>query len=120
MEFKYNGHLTFKERVSQVSNEITAYYKDIDKNKANMIAGMEDVITTDVNPIIKFKRLYNIMFIMQQDKNIFNKVYIDLVKVFREYLESKLEDEKIDKIMEEIIKYKKQERLYFPVISEFY
>ena len=120
MDFKYNGNLTFDERVNQVAKEITDYYKDIKKSEALMIASLEDPITTDITPIIKFKRLYNIMFIMQQDKNIFNKVYKDLENTFKEYLSLGLEEKRIDRMMEEIIKYKKQERLDFPVISEFY
>ncbi len=120
MRFEYNGNLTYDERVLQVSKEITDYYKDIKKNEAFLIASLEDPITTDVTSVIKFKRLYNILFVIQNKKDIFDRVYKDLEDVFKEYTLSNIEDKKIDRIMEEVIKYKNKKRLDFPTINEFY
>ena len=119
MNYEYNGHLTEEERIKQVSKEITSYYKEISLPKAKLIAELESPITEEVTEIIKFKRLYNILFIIQKDKILFNKIFIDLKNTYKKYLLSQKSDNTIDRIMEEIIKYVNHERIDFPLISEF-
>ena len=61
MEFDYNGNLTYQERINKVSKEITSYYKEINEKEAKLIASLEDAITTQPTPIIKFIRLFKIL-----------------------------------------------------------
>ena len=119
MELDYNGNLTYQERINKVSKEITSYYKEINEKDATLIASLEDPITTQPTLVIKFMRLFNILFVIQNNKSLFNKIYNDLENNFKIYLSKNINDYKIDKIMEEVIKYKKRERLTFPIISEF-
>ncbi len=119
MNYEYNGHLTEEERVKQVAKEINSYYKEISIPQAKLIAELESPITEEINEIIKFKRLYNILLIIQKNEKLFNKVFIDLKKTYKKYLLSKKEDYVIDKIMEELLKYVNKERIDFPLISKY-
>ena len=120
MNFEYNGNLEERERVLQVAQEIINYYPEVTFEKAKLIASLEEPITKDVDGIMYFKRLYNILFIVQQDKNLSAKIYNEIIKVYNLYLVSSLHDDTIDSIMTEITKYLNGERIDFPVISEFY
>lgn len=120
MDFEYNGNLEEKQRILQVAQEIISYYPEVTFERAKLIASLEEPITKNVDVIMYFKRLYNILFIVQQDKNISAKIYSEIIKVYNLYLVSGLHDDTIDSIKSEITKYFNKERLDFPVISEFY
>lgn len=120
MNFEYNGNLEENKRVEQVAQEIIAYYPEIEYEKAKTIASLEEVITTEADSIMYFKRLYNILFVNQKDVNIFLKVYNDIIKIYNLYLTQNIEEDKIDSMMEELKKYVNKERTDFPIVSEFY
>lgn len=120
MNFEYNGNLEEKERIIQVAQEIMKCYPEIDLERAKLIASLEEPITTDVNSVIYFKRLYNMLFVVQKDKTLFNKVYIEIVKIYNLYLTSGENDNIVDSMMSELNKYVNNERIDFPIVSEFY
>ena len=120
MNFEYNGNLEEKERIIQVAKEIIEYYPEITFENAKIIASLEDPITTEANTVVYFKRLYNILFGVQQDKNLCAKIYNDITNIYKLYMISEEKDEIVDLIMEELIKYFNGSRLSFPIISEFY
>ena len=86
MNFEYNGNLEERERVLQVAQEIINYYPEVTFEKAKLIASLEEPITKDVDGIMYFKRLYNILFIVQQDKNLSAKIYNEIIKVYKKGL----------------------------------
>ena len=120
MDFEYNGNLEEKQRVLQVAQEITNYYPDITFEEAKLIASLEEPITNNVDEIMHFKRLYNILFIVRQDKKLTAKIYNEIIKIYNLYLVSNIRDNIIDSIMSELTKYFNGERIDFPIISEFY
>ena len=68
MKFEYNGNLEESKRVLLVANEIKLAYPEIEMKDAKIIASLEEPITTMKTSEMEFKRLYNILFIMQKDK----------------------------------------------------
>ena len=120
MNFEYNGNLEENKRVLQVAEEIINYYPEIPLETAKTIASLEEPITTEVNSVMYFKRLYNILFIIQNNTNIFSKIYNDIVNIYNLYLTSNNNDDILNRMMEELAKYVNKERSDFPVISEFY
>ncbi len=120
MRFEYNGNLEESQRVLQVAKEIIDFYPEITFETAKLIASLEEPITTNVNIIMYFKRLYNILFIVQQNNKLFNKICNEIIKIYNLYLKSEEKDNIIDLMMNELIKYVNKERIDFPVISEFY
>ncbi len=120
MNFEYNGNLEENKRILQVAEEIINYYPEISLETAKIIASLEEPITTEVNSVMYFKRLYNILFIIQNSTNVFSKIYKDIVNIYNLYLTSNNRDEILNRMMEELAKYVNKERLDFPVISEFY
>ena len=119
MNYEYNGHLTEEERKNKVSKEITSYYKEINEKEENLIASLEEPITTPPTSVIKFMRLFNILFVIQNNKVLFNKIYNDLENTFKIYLSSNINDYKI-KNNGRSNKIQKRERLTFLIVSEFY
>jgi hypothetical protein len=117
MKFEYNGHLNEMNRFISVAKEIVDYFPDIPMEKAMKIAALEDVITTECDSNMYFKRLYNILYIMQEEKNVFNIVLNELITTFKNF--SGELDIIIIKFLEEALKYDKGERINFPIIDEF-
>lgn len=122
MDYEYNGHLTEEERVKQVSKEIKRKYQRINDNDLKWIASLEAAISTSKTKEMEFNRLFNILFVMQDDKIIFEEVFSDLKKIYLEYQNdlSYTENTRIDRMMEEVLKFYLKQREYFPIISEFY
>ena len=85
MKFEYNGHLEEMERILLVADEIVGEFSEIPMDKAMKIAALEDVITTECDSIMYFKRLYNILFVMQDKKNVFDKVLSEIKKVYNKF-----------------------------------
>lgn len=119
MEFEYNGNLEYNERINKVALEIMKTYPEISMDKAKIIASLEDSITTEPNGEIKFKRLYNILFVMQYKKSIFNKALVDIKNIYDVYILTEDNNNLIESMMRELLHYTNGERLNFPVISEF-
>ena len=87
MEFKYNGHLTLKERIEQISLEIKEEYPNITSDNLVKIAALEEINNeTEYNPLLHYQRLKNIMLVIK-DKNDLNyiKANKELEKLIKEY-----------------------------------
>lgn len=83
MNYDYNGNLLFAERINVVADEIIKKYPEIKREEAIFIATLEPPITTEVTYEIKFRRLFNIMFVKQNDKYLKNKVFWDITNLYK-------------------------------------
>ena len=120
MNCEYNGNKLLNERIDLVANDIISFYKDIDINVAKKIALLEEPIIDDYNKSMHFKRLYNILLFIQNDKELFNRVLVDLKNVYIDYkLNPNSYENLFDSIVFEINRFTNKERIDFPVISEF-
>ena len=84
MNYQYNGHLSEEERIEVVATEIVKQYPEINDREAKKIAALEGSISTPCNFDMIFSRLYHIMLIMNQEKEIVRKVYRDLLSCLKE------------------------------------
>ena len=84
MNYQYNGHLSEEERIEVVATEIVKQYAEINAREAKKIATLEGSISTPCNFDMIFSRLYHIMLIMNQEKEIVRKVYRDLLSCLKE------------------------------------
>lgn len=116
MNYPYNGHLLEEERIEQVANEIILKYPEIKIREAKKIAALEGSISTDCNFDMVFNRLYHIMLIMNQEKEIVKKVYQDLLDYLRVYpVGDKFYD--YQQALIEVYRFLKGER-EFPLLEE--
>ena len=116
MKYEYNGNLIENDRINNVASDIISLYPEITINEANEIALLEGKISEDKNLDMQFNRLYNIMLVMQDNKNIVKVVARDLIDI--------LNDNKNDynikyyyNIAYQILRYLSNER-DFPYIDE--
>ena len=106
MKYEYNGNLTIEDRIKEVCNDIKREYKEIPLDKLRKIAVLEDPIIDNVNSKMKFKRLYNILLVINNDislSNTYEKVVSDLLHIF-----SSMKDEEITnetEIINNILKF---------------
>lgn len=114
MNYEYNGNLEEDERISQVTKEITLKYPFISLDNAIKASTLEGKIDKEVSITDKLNRLYNIMLVNSNNKDI-------VMIIFKDYLEL-LKNNNIDNkyyyLSQSINEY-----LYnysdFPIISEF-
>lgn len=116
MKYEYNGNLIENDRINNVASDIISLYPEITINEANEIALLEGKISEDKNLDMQFNRLYNIMLVMQDNKNIVKIVVNDLINI--------LNDNKNDNnikyyynIAYQVLRYLSNER-DFPYIDE--
>ena len=106
MKYKYNGNLEINERIDEVCNDIKSEYNDIPIDKLKKIAVLEGPIIDFVSSKMKFKRLYNILLVINNDislSNTYEKVVSDLLHIF-----SSMKDEEITnetEIINNILKF---------------
>lgn len=84
MDYKYNGNMLENDRIELVASEIIKKYPQIGIEKARNIAMLEGRISKKKNTEMQFDRLYNIMLMMQNDKNIVKLVCSDLVDILKD------------------------------------
>ncbi|MGN0974274.1 MAG: hypothetical protein ACI4OT_05975 [Bacilli bacterium] len=84
MKYEYNGHLLEEDRINLVANEIITKYPQISFEKAKEIAMLEGRISITPNLDIKFNRLYNAIFVLQDDKIQAKNIYKDIVTLLNE------------------------------------
>ena len=72
------------DRLELVASEIIKKYPQIGIEKARNIAMLEGRISKKKNTEMQFDRLYNIMLMMQNDKNIVKLVCSDLVDILKD------------------------------------
>lgn len=117
MEYEYNGNLLEDERINLVANEIINKYRYIDINKAKEAAMLEGKISTSKNVEIQLNRLYNIMLVINNNKQSVGLVYRDFVYL----LTDNKNNEKFDyyyTIALEIANFLMNKR-EFPYLNEF-
>lgn len=117
MKYAYNGNLDELDRIKLVINEIINEYPQIKIEDAKEAAMLEGKISEDKNIDMEFNRLYNIMLVTSNNKEIVGDIYPDLIKL----LNNNKTNEKIDyycTVALEISKYLIDER-NFPYLSEF-
>ena len=115
MEYKYNGNLEIEDRINEVCNDIRSEYKDIPIDKLKKIAVLESPIVDIVDSKIKFKRLYNILLVINNDIDLsstYDKVCKDLIDIYDSISKDKIDNE--TEIINNILKFKNNngERFY--------
>lgn len=107
MRYEYNGNLEIEDRIDEVCSDIRSEYKDIPLEKLKKIAVLESPITYPVNSKIKFKRLYNILLVINNNVNLsstYDKVLKDLVSIYNNMSKDEIDDEM--EIMDNVLKFK--------------
>lgn len=83
MKYEYNGNLLEEDRVLLVANEIVEKYPEINFLLTQMAARLEGYISSKVTPDDKLNRLYNIMLVNQNNKELITKVYHDYTGILK-------------------------------------
>mgnify|MGYP005773991855 CR=1 FL=1 len=107
MKYKYNGNLEIEDRINEVCNDIKSEYNGIPIDKLKKIAALELPIIEPVNFKIKFRRLYNILLIINNDislSSIYEKVLKDLINVYNSIPKDEIDNE--TEIIDNILKFK--------------
>lgn len=81
MNFEYNGNLLEDDRINLVANEIVNKYPQISFGKAKDAAMLEGKISTTKTINSELNRLYNIMLVNSDNKDIVLAVYKDFLNV---------------------------------------
>jgi len=116
MRFEYNGNLLEEDRINLVAKEITDKYPQISIEKAKDIAMLEGKISSNKTVQDELNRLYNIMLINSDDKNIVTLVYKDFLNLLKnEYIE---ENNNYIYLVEEINNYLQNDG-EFPFLSDY-
>lgn len=102
MKYEYNGNMLFYDRIIDISNEIIKVYPEIDKDMALKIASIEEPITDLNDNNVKFKRLYNIIYMNQYNEDIKNKVLCDMLEIYKKMDNKNI---KLDNFIANMINY---------------
>lgn len=81
MNFEYNGNLIEDDRINLVANEIVNKYPQINLEKAKEAAMLEGKISSSKTINDELNRLYNIMLINSDNKNIVLLAYKDFLNL---------------------------------------
>lgn len=117
MRFEYNGNLLEKDRINLVAKEIVEEYPNINIEKAKCAAMVEGKISSNKTAIDILNRLYNIMLVNQEDKEIVLNVFKDFMNVIK----NNTLDDNIDIYisLSEAINDYLQNYSDFPIISDY-
>lgn len=115
MKFVYNGNLLEDERIEKVSKEIREAYPFVTFEEAKEVAMLEEPISKTKDFAMEFKRLYNLLLILQ-DKGKANLVCKDLFTLVKNVDLDK--ESKYSNIVEEVYRFLMGER-DFPYLEEF-
>lgn len=83
MDFEYNGNLLEDDRINLVTNEIVNKYSQISLEKAREAAMLEGKISDYKTINDELNRLYNIMLVNSDNKEIVIIVYKDYLEVLK-------------------------------------
>lgn len=81
MDFEYNGNLLEEDRINLVANEIVNKYSQINFEKAKEAAMLEGKISNSKTINDELNRLYNIMLVNSDNKEIVLIVYKDFLNL---------------------------------------
>lgn len=116
MKFAYNSDYRIEERIQLVTAEIREEYPNISLSDAELIATLDNPIDDRITNDDKFYRYYMILLVIKRDHPVFFDVLKEAYKLYKDGLKSPI----LNETMVEIIKYINNDRLDFPIISEFY
>ena len=116
MKYEYNGNLLEEDRIKLVAKEITAKYPQISIENARKVAMLEGKVSGPKTIKDELNRLYNIMLINSEDKQIVKTVYQDFMNIIIKNYYNDGIIKYID-IAEDIQQYLQTE---FPLISEYH
>lgn len=116
MMFEYNGNLLEEDRINLVAKEITDKYPQISIEKAKDAAMLEGKISSNKTVKDELNRLYNIMLVNCESKNIVTLIYNDFLKLLKE--EHIEEDNNYIYLVEGINNYL-QNYAEFPFLSDY-
>lgn len=122
MKYEYNGNLTEENRIAKVSSDIILEFPEL-KEKSIILAAMEEPIT-DNRIGIRFYRLFNIEYLIKDDKKYFNTFNKVKDMIFNLYQESrnKLDDydkQVVDYLINNFHQYLNDNNHSFPTKGEF-
>ena len=83
MDFEYNGNLLEDDRINLVANEIVNKYSQISLEKAREAAMLEGKISDYKTINDELNRLYNIMLVNSDNKEMVTIVYKDFLEVLK-------------------------------------
>lgn len=115
MIFEYNGNLLEEDRINLVVKEITSKYPQISIGKAKEAAMLEGKISSNKTVDDELNRLYNIMLVNSENKNIVTLIYKDFLKLLKE---NNVEDNNYIYLAEGINNYL-QNYAEFPFLSDY-
>lgn len=115
MIFEYNGNLLEEDRINLVVKEITSKYPQISIEKAKEAAMLEGKISSNKTVDDELNRLYNIMLVNSENKNIVTLIYKDFLKLLKE---NNVEDNNYIYLAERINNYL-QNYAEFPFLSDY-
>ena len=84
MKFEYNGNLLEEDRINLVANEIIEKYPQVSVEKAKEAAMMEGRISDTKTVQDEFLRLYNIMLVNSENKDLVSFIYKDYLVLLKE------------------------------------
>lgn len=115
MIFEYNGNLLEEDRINLVVKEITSKYPQISIENAKEAAMLEGKISSNKTVDDELNRLYNIMLVNSENKNIVTLIYKDFLKLLKE---NNVEDNNYIYLAEGINNYL-QNYAEFPFLSDY-
>lgn len=117
MDFEYNGNLLEDDRINLVANEIVNKYSQISLEKAREAAMLEGKISDYKTINDELNRLYNIMLVNSDNKEIVIIVYKDYLEVLKN---SNIEEDRENYInLVDGINAYLQNYAEFPLLSDY-
>jgi hypothetical protein len=83
MKYEYNGNLLENDRIDLVAKEIMGDYPQISERKAKEAAMLEGKISTNKTINDELNRLYNIMLVDCENKELVITIYKDFLKLLK-------------------------------------
>ena len=83
MDFEYNGNLLEDDRINLVANEIVNKYSQISFERAKEATMLEGKISSPKTVNDELNRLYNIMLVNSDNKEMVTIVYKDFLEVLK-------------------------------------
>ena len=116
MNFEYNGNLLENDRIILVVKEIVDYYPQISLEKAREAAMLEGKISSEKAVDDEINRLYNLMLVNSDNKNIVSQIYNDFLNLMKN--NETTENHSYIFLVKEIGNFL-QDKAEFPLLEDF-